>query len=322
MQFRFDPLVAVFTAGLFLPAVYLALIPGEYLDLWRQFPASIAIGGPSAVVMFAALLKTLLYVYKHFAGDPQGERAQRASKVIFTIHMGIAVPILLLILSAVLGRISPTAVSGIRVFFAFLISEFMIFPIIGALYLQDVLRTQREGLAVPLLLSFLSYIVIMFITVSSFVGVDRTVLDVSRLTAWEQAGSRIYFLLIFLVIFVSTPSFWQSLSLYSIDIAPPPVWISGMYVVAVSLFLYYFGHRAPIQAANYPVTVREVDLPVDWFRLATSICITSVAALALTVGAGLVLPDNVTGQALLLLAVLTVVLVFTLRNLTKGVAQP
>jgi hypothetical protein len=310
--------MVAFAIGLVLPTLYLAVVPGIYLQLWNEFPSAFLAGGASAIVMLAAIVKTALYVYKHLAGDPQSERVERASKAFFTIHMGVAIPILLLILSALIGRVSPTEVSGIRVFFAFLASEFMIFPIIGGLYLHDVLRTRREGLMVPLLVSFLSYVVVMLVTVARIVDVDPIVLNAQEYTPWEEAGARAYFLLIFMVAFATNPAFWRSASLYSIDMAPPPVWIGGIYVVAISVFLYYYSRKEPLQGApNYPPGSPQIRLPLDPFHVATSICIATLAALAMTWTAGFLLPDNVTAQALQVLAILFVVLVFTLRNITR-----
>jgi hypothetical protein len=322
MNVRGSGFAAFLAVGLLAPVIFQAVFPGGYVQLWLQFPGSLAFLGPSMLVLLAAVVKTILYLYKHFA-DPLSDGVQRASRIIFGIHMFIAIPILLVILGAVFARVSPTEVAGIRTFFAFLTSELMIFPIIAAFYLTDILKTQREGLGVPLLVSFLAYVVMMLLTVSHLVQLDPRVLEINQLSPWEQAGARIYFLLIFTVAYITNPILWQTASLGgSVDRLPPPEWVAAPYVIAVALVLYYFSTRSSKQRLVELGSVgQDLTLPIDRFRIASSIAIATAIAAAIFFAGNALLPHNVTAFALQLTVVLGAVLAFTFRSLMRGSIQ-
>ena len=252
------------------------------------------------IIFFAGLLKTLLYLAKLLGYQltfvAEGTNLQRPKTIgygIFEIHMGVAMVVLLMIILAFLIRVLSTELS-FRVFFAFLITEFVLFPLIGLIYLQDRIRHGDNDIGTIFLLSAAIYLCIAFLTTSDVVQVEASVVNIRNLTALEAAGAKLYFLLLFIVSFVGTPSVWRSASLYTFDIAPPPIWVGGVYVVITALFLYC---SASTEKDNLGPITLGLHAPLEIVRVTVTILIATVLSFILVSVADLFIPQNFAGRA-------------------------
>jgi hypothetical protein len=126
-------------------------------------------------------------------------------------------------------------------------------------------------------------------------------------------GAKTFFVLIAIANFIRTPLFWQSTSLYSFDIAPPPIWVSGVYVFAAALFLYYPADRT--QGSKPEIATPSslyILLPADILRIATMILTATILALVIVSAANFVLPHNISGDIFeLFILLLFLLLAFT-----------
>lgn len=314
----------LFVAGFFLPVAYVVIMPGTYLAVWYRIISSSRTAGITLLIFVAGLLKTLLYLAKHLgyqvAVAAEGTNLQRPKTIgygIFQIHMTVAIVVLLTIILAFLSRVLSTELS-FRVFFAFLITEFVMFPVIGLISLQDRIRHRKDDFTTIFLLSAAIYLCIVFITTSDVVQVEASVVNIRTLTALETAGAKLYFLLLFVVSFVSTPAFWRSASLYSFDIAPPPIWVGGLYVVMSALFLYY---TAPAKRKSSDPSTLGILAPVDIIRPAITILVATVLSFLLISTADLLVPHNFAGRIFQLSLVLAVLLLVYFMNVQRVQTQ-
>lgn len=300
----------LFVSALLLPAAYIAIFPGQYFALWYRSLASIPSGGFSLVILFAGAVKISLYFSTLISG--RSNRSSRIGYVILAIHMGVGVGVLLMIL---LFRVPPMDY-GMRAFYAFLMTEFLFFPFLGSMHLQDVIRHRKAGLITVLLVSIGVYVCITFLTASNLVELNQKIVDVRDMTVLEAEGARVYLLLTLVAESIGSPFFWQSTSLYAIDTAPPPTWVSGLYVLALVLFVYY--HARPLNTTSELGSPGpDVSLPIDTLGMAVKILTATTLSLLTAVGTDLLIPHNVAGRSVQLLIVLVpllVVFVMTTRE--------
>lgn len=299
--------------GLILPAAYVCLIPGAYFAIWRQIIFSIAEGGITILILFAGLLAVFLYLATFVLAKTNIEQSRRIGEAAFAIHVAVGVSVLITI-SAAFVQIGPrgSAVEGLYTLYAFFATDFMIFPLIGLLYLQDIIRHHGENLASGLLLSVALYLCIAFITISNLIRLDPAFADISRLSPLEVVGARVFFLLVIFANFIRTPLFWQSASLYSFDIAPPPIWVSAVYVLTVTFFVYYHARRTRGTASEIDTSGFYTLLPLDMLRFAMTILAGIIFAFAMVSAADFVLPHNISGNVFqLFMLFLLLLLAFT-----------
>jgi len=308
----------LFISGLILPAAYIAFWPGVYFAIWYRIVASIIEGGATLIIFFAGLVSVITYLSKLFSSGKSIEHLQAISNVNLSIHMGVAVTVSLMTISAVLSGV-PSTELAFRAFSAFLITEFILFPLIDLLHLQDIIRHRDGGLATILLLSTSLYVCIALLTTSNLFELDPATVNIQKMTVLETAGARLFLLLIFIVAFICKPLFWESTSFYSFDIAPPPIWVSGLYALTLALFLYYQAHRTSGAGSKLGSTNPYLSIPVDIVRTAITILIATALAFLVVSGADLLIPHNVAGKALQLLVLLVSLLIALI--MTTGEAQ-
>jgi hypothetical protein len=130
---------------------------------------------------------------------------------------------------------------------------------------------------------------------------------VRDMTVLEAEGARVYLLLTIVAESVASPFFWQSTSLYAIDIAPPPTWVSGLYVLALALFVY--NRTRPLN------TTSELGSPgpdftpaIDTLGMAVKILMATALSFLTAIVADLLIPHNVAGRSAQLLIVLILLL--------------
>ncbi len=276
----------------------------------------IAEGGDTLVIFLAGLVSVLLYLSKLLSSERSFERLRMISSLNSYIYMVVAVTVSLMTISAVVNGV-PSIELALRAFFTFLITQFILFPLIGFLHLQDIIRHRSDGLATILLLSGAVYICIALLTTSNLFELNLAIVNTRKMSVLEAAGERIFFLLIFLVDLIRKPFFWQSTSLYSFDIAPPPIWVSGLYAIVLQLFLYYRAHGMSGIGFKPGSTGLHAPIPVDKLRVAATILTATALAFLVVSGAGLLIPNNVAGKALqlfLLLVSLLVAVIITTRE--------
>jgi len=142
----------LFIGGLILPAAYVAFQPGVYFAIWYRTLILIAEGGDTLVIFLAGLVSVLLYLSKLLSSERSFERLRMISSLNSYIYMVVAVTVSLMTISAVVNGV-PSIELALRAFFTFLITQFILFPLIGLLHLQDIIRHRSDGLATILLLS-------------------------------------------------------------------------------------------------------------------------------------------------------------------------
>lgn len=297
----------LFVSALLLPAAYIAIFPGQYFALWYRSLASIPSGGFSLTILFAGAVKVSLYASTLISS--MSNRSTRIGYIILAIHMGVGVGVLLMIL---LFRMPPMDY-GMRAFYAFLMTEFLFFPILGSMHLQDVIRHRKAGLATVFLLSIGIYVCITFLAASTLVELNQKIVDVRDMTVLEAEGARVYMLLTIVAESIGSPFFWQSTSLYAIDTAPPPTWVSGLYVLALALFLY--DHARPLNTTSgLGSSSPDTSLPIDTLRMAMTILTAATLSFLIALGTDLLIPHNVAGRSLQLLIVLVPLLAIFLMT--------
>ena len=307
----------LFIIGLILPAAYVSLFPGAYFSIWSRIIASIGIGGATMTIFYAGVIKTLLYFSKLLRGEENPALSDRIVEVILVIHVGIPTVILLMIISATISH--TTAIEPIlRALFAFVITEFVLFPVMGLLYLRDKIRHGRGDLATMFVVSVALYACISLLTASNLIGVDYLNVSIGKLSALEAAGARLLLLLLSLIALAGSPLFWLSTSLYSVDTAPPPIWISAVYVLILPLFLYYRNHHDfdPVAKAMR----LDTPLPADAVRIVATVLVATVLTFLAASAADFLIPHNMTGKVLQLFGILIIALI-TLKLTTREALQ-
>jgi hypothetical protein len=228
----------LFIMGLVLPSLYVAIFPGIYLTSWYQILISTTSSGITMIIFFAGLLKAVMYVSGQL-GKAKGKLSRRIGDAFFGFHVAVDVSVLLAMFWV--GIIQGQRDAAVGAFYALFATEFIVFPIIGVSFLQDVIRHRRQNLASSLLASIAIYLCIAILTVSNFI--DQSVLNIAELSPLEAVGAKVFSVLIFFISLARTPLFWQTSSLYSVDLSAPPFWVSGIYVLTVAFYLFYDAHH-------------------------------------------------------------------------------
>lgn len=288
--------------------MYLVFWPGTYLAIWSRILASSSSGAGTQIIFFGGLVKALLYLSELLVRKTNFKLSQAIGKATFAIQEGASILVLLLLISALSIRV-PTPEFAFKACFAWLAVDLILFPLIAVLHLQDTIRHQESGFATVLLLSFALYVCMAFITASDVVEVKSAFANIPGSTPLEAAGLRMFLLLISISTFIGTHFFWRSASLYSFDIAPPPLWVGGICVLTLTLFLYFHGRRFPVAESQHGPADLESFTPVSMMRTAITILTASGLAFLLAFGADLAIPHNVAGKALQVLVFLVALLV-------------
>ncbi len=286
----------LFIGGLILPSAYVALSQGVYFALGYRVIVSLSSGGASTIIFFAGVAKALLYSVQLLTREKNPKRSEMFSSAFFTIHMGVAILVAALFISALFTRFVPLEYA-LKASFTVLITEATLFPCMALLHLQDVFRHRRDDLVTVLLLSVTIYLCVAFLATSNLLETRHAFANVPGLTPLEDAGLRLDYLLFSVAAFVATPLFWHSASLYSFDIAPPPDWVNGLYVLTLALLLYFQAHST---SGSKPVR-DSIDggepISVDKVRIASTTLMASVLTFLIVLGADSLLPHDVTGKA-------------------------
>ncbi len=296
------------TAGLALPTAYIAIFPGFYLTMWNRIVSSIIGAGIALLIFLAGLVMVGLYVSTLLTPRREPPQGRSMSDGIFFIHMGVWLTIIAFMVSSVIIR-TPPLETCMRASFAFLMTEFMIFPILSTLHLQEIIRHHRADLAFVLLLSVAMYLSMVFLNASNLVDVSPTVGDTQKMAVLEAAGARLLFLLVTVAASAVLPFFWQSTGLYSIDTSTPPAWLGGLYVLTFAFSLYYSSRRSLGSTSNLPSTP-DIDLTPPFKIESSAMTILTAAVLAFSVAyvTDLIIPHNFAGRVLQLFLLLILLL--------------
>lgn len=281
----------LFIGCLILPAIYVAFSPGTYFAIWYQIISAATTWGFTSAILLIGAVEAFLYLAKLILERMGMSQSRSVGNAIFALHFVLGMSVLLIMFVAAPMRRD----LAIGVFNAFFGTEFMIFPLLGILYLQDMIRHPRENLATVLLTSAALYVSVALLTSSTHIRLDSSFGAIPNMSPLEAVGARALFLVVLMARLVGTPLFWQSTSLYSLEIAPPPAWVSGIYVLATAFYLYYDSHRE--------IPTRSESGTLDWDSLITfdlgRISMTVLAAVVLAFVAvtisNFILPQNVSG---------------------------
>lgn len=307
----------LFITGLILPSAYMAISPGIYLTTWYQILASATSSGITMVILFAGLLKAIMYVSGQ-AGRTKGKFSRRIGDAFFGFHVVVDVSVLLAMFWV--GIIQGQREAAVGAFYALFATEFMVFPIIGVSFLQDSIRHRRQNLTSVLLASFAIYLCMAVLTVSNFIT-DQSVQNISQLSPLEAAGAKVFSVLIFLISLARAPLFWLTSSLYSVDLAAPPFWVSGIYVLTVAFYLFYDAQRERDWDAKVSALTSYAHVPLDVVRTSKTVLAATILAFGLVSVSDFLLPHNVSGDVLQLFIV-SVILLMSFGFMGRKAREP
>jgi len=286
---KLEVLPEMITVGLLVPTIYLALVPGNYVAEWYRM-LTLGLSAPSQLIFFTGLLQVALYASTHLSAKVRAIHFPKISDVVFYIHIGMVAVIASMMLSAAFFHVLPFEY-GMRAFYAFLFTEFLIFPLLGSLYLQDNVRHGKGGLTTILLLSVAIYLCMVFLTAMNLIEFEPRILG-SQITPLEAAGAKLDILLVAIVVSATSPFFLQSSGLYAVEVTPPPELVSAVYVLALGFLLYTHNRKV------------SSDDGFNVARMAFIILLAAIFAFSIAVGMDLIAPYNVAGRAFGLVLVL------------------
>jgi len=284
----------LFIGSLLLPAMYVAFSPGTYFAVWYQIISAATTWGFTSTILLIGAVEAILYLAKLILDRRGISQSRIVGNAIFVLHLVLGMSVLLIMfIEAPMQRDL-----AIGVFNAFLGTEFMIFPLLGILYLQDMVRHPRENLATVLLTSGAVYISVALLTSSTHVRLDSSFGSIPNMSPLEAVGARALFLVVLMARLVPTPFFWQSTSLYSLEIAPPPAWVSGIYVLAIAFYLYYDSHRKIPAHSDSGTSDWSSLITFDLGRVSVTIFVAVVLAFVAVTISNFILPQNFSGYVI------------------------
>jgi hypothetical protein len=286
---------SLFTLGLSLPAVYAAVVPGTYLQIWLRIlsPFTLGIG---ALIFILGLVKASLLLSgtsKKIDNWSNG----RVVKYGIGIHVGIGILVLLSILGS--RAQASNSYSAMEVTYAFIATEMLVFPIIGIAYLARSLHNAEQNYVTVFLLSAAVYLDIVLVVIAEMLMAAQGV-SLSPRTALEVAGARISFLLGAFAAFATTPSFWDSQSFYSIDVLHMPNWIGSVYALTMALYVYRGTSEGDIQSI-VGAWINNRLPPTNRMVMACNILIATLLALVAVSAAHLIFSPSIIGNLIQLL---------------------
>ena len=289
--------VLAIAVGLSLPAVYAALVPNTYVQIWLQILATFTPGIGALILMLGLVKGGLLLAGTSKKIDNWSNG--RAVQYGIAIHVGVGVIVLFSILFSKV-QASSTNLSSMEVTYAFIATEMLIFPLIGIAYLVRSLRNNEGNYGTIFLLSAVIYLDVVLVIVSDMLMTSQSVLNFGRTSALEVEGAKISFLLGAFASFATSPFFWNSLSFYSIDVLQIPNWVGGVYALTAAFYIYREATRRDPLSVKASMAPEEFNL-INPIMLACNLFLATVLGLAAVSAVHLILPLNILGNSIQLM---------------------